>query len=399
MTNINSIVDAVMQRVEAGMVNINWRSYARQASPSQREGSRKGHGTELHGFKEYDPADGDSAADIDHIASASESEDGVFIVRLNKQPAVTSLTVVVDVNDSMKAGTGTSGYKSYLAAIAAGCGISCADKYRDRTSVVTYSNQPITLLKLSDARRALYPAVYACIEDHHGLLEPVSASKQGLAFRLKNLPASLRAGFWQFVAGLKALVSRIGDGFNVKKLVKALAKPDSSGGGLAISLRETNRQMRGVFLIVSDFVNLSDEDWDELQVCACDHDTVVVFIQDKRERELPRAPFPGMSYRVTDFRGQSVALWIVPDRLPFGLRHIGKAFGFLFGPLRFLLAKPFAWVFGTKTTREQWAENFKVHEDAILRRLQECGVTTVVMRTDDEEAVVQLLKVLASTSR
>ncbi|MDR3613191.1 MAG: hypothetical protein P4L53_06475 [Candidatus Obscuribacterales bacterium] len=397
MMNINSIVDAVMQKVETGMVNINWRSYARQASPSQREGSRKGHGTELHGFKEYDPADGDSAGDIDHIASASESEDGVFILRINKQPAVTSLTVVVDVNDSMKAGTGTSGYKSYLAAIAAGCGISCADKYRDRTSVVTYSNQPITLMKLADARRALYPAVHACIEDHHALLEyAATAPKQSLLSRLKNLPASLRTGFSSLVASLKKLIVRIRAGFNWKGLVKTLAKPDSSGGGLSISLRETNRQMRGVFLIVSDFVNMNDEDWFELQACGSDHDTVAVFVQDKRERELPRAPFPGMSYRVTDFRGQSVALWIVPDRLPFGLRQIGKALGFLFG---WLLAKPFAWVFGKRTTREQWAENFKVYEDAILRRLQECGVNTVVMRTDDEEAVAQLLQVLASTSR
>jgi hypothetical protein len=397
MTNINSIVDAVMQKVEAGMVNINWRSYARQASPSQREGSRKGHGTELYGFKEYDPADGDSAGDIDHIASASESEDGVFILRIHKQPAVTSLTVVVDVNDSLKSGTGIGGYKSYLAAIAAGCGVSCADKYRDRASVVTYSNQPITILKLADARRALFPAVHACIEDHHGLLEHgFRAPRKAFISRLKELPALLRTAFSSSFDVLKSLFHRFSAIFNWKQLVKNLVQPAKSGGGLAISLRETNRQMRSVFLIASDFVNMNDEDWDELQACASEHDTVAVFVQDKRERELPRAPFPGMSYRVTDFRGQSVALWIVPDRLPFGLRHISKALGFLFG---WLLAKPFAWIFGTRTTREQWAENFKVYEDAILRRLQECGVTTVVMRTDDEEAVIQLLQVLASTSR
>jgi uncharacterized protein (DUF58 family) len=396
MMDINSIVDTVMQRVESGMVNIKWRSYARQASPSQREGSRKGDGTDLHGYKEYDPADGDSAADIDHVASASESEDGVFILRVNKQPAITSVVLIVDVNETMKDGSGISGYKGYLGAIAAGSSIRCAEKYRDRASVITYSNQPITYLKLTDPKRVLYPAVHACLEDHHDLLATVyGVQKTSLMFKLKNLPASLRAAFFKTFASLKTILPRLVRGLKLKRLVAGTVKTDT-GGGLAISLRETNTKMRSVFVVVSDLINNNDEDWDELQACASDHDTVVVFIQDKRERELPKAPFLGMSYRVTDFRGQSLLLWIVPDSLPWGLRHIGKAFGFLFG---WLLAKPFAWVFGKMTTREKWAENFRVYEEGILRRLQECGVTTVVLRTDDDEAVGELLQVLASTSR
>jgi uncharacterized protein (DUF58 family) len=335
---IADVVDHIQERVAAGSLEINWRSAATQAASGQRRGSRKGPGFEHHGFKEYDPADGDQAAHIDPSASAAESEDDVYIVRLYKRPRLTSLNVLVDVNPSMNMGTLSAGFKSYLAAIACGCGIKAAEKSMDRVSVVTYGDQPISIYKLKDAKAVYFQALYAAVED-------------------RKLPSAPASSDDDVACG-------------------------AEGGGLSLALEMTQRDLRSVYMVVSDFVNMNESDWDALQTCGSAHDTIAVYVQDRRERELPRVPWPGMNFALVDYRGRKASFWIAPDK----------------SPLWFL--KGLSWLFGAVTTREQYAANFKAYEDKILSRLQECGVTTVVVSTDDEdEAIQQLLQVLASKTR
>jgi uncharacterized protein (DUF58 family) len=335
----DQVVDHILGKIATGALDINWCSTANMSSSSQRKGSRKGPGFEHHSFKEYDPADGDQASHIDFNASAGESEDNL-IVRVYKRPRVTCLTVLLDVNSSMNTGSVT--FKSYLAAVAAGCGIKAAEKTRDSSAFVTYAEQPITIFKLMNPVKLFMQAMYAAIEDRR---LPISSAHDD-------------------EAGTK-------DKHHF-----------ADGGGLALSLETTQRKSRSVYVIVSDFVNMNEEDWDALQHCGSNHDVIAVYVQDKRERELPVVPWPGMYYSLLDYRGQTASFWIAPDK----------------SPLWFL--KSLRRLFGTVKTREQFAENFKRYEAGILDRLQECGVTTTVLRTDDEdEAMQQLLQVLASKSR
>jgi uncharacterized protein (DUF58 family) len=361
---IDQVVDHILERISSAALDINWRSTATMSTASQRKGNRKGPGFEIHGYKEYDPADGDQANHIDFNASAAES-DGTLIVRVYKRPRVTCLTVLLDVNESMN--TGSSTFKSYLGAIAAGCGIKAAEKAKDMSSLVTYAEQPISIFKLMSPSRLLMPGLYAAIEDRR---LPTPASDE----EIKDFRARVMAMVRKF--GESAMES-VRHTFS-KQLFKS--RPPE-GGGLALALQTTHRGLRSVFTVVSDFVNMSEEDWDALQNCGSTHDVVAVYVQDKRERELPTVPWPGMYYSLVDYRGETVSFWIAPDRSPvWFLKSLRK-------------------IFGSVTTRQQFEENFKRYEDRILTRLQDCGVTTVVVRTDDEEAIQQLLQVLASKTR
>jgi uncharacterized protein (DUF58 family) len=361
---IDQVVDHILERISANALEINWRSAATLSSATQRRGNRKGPGFELHGFKEYDAADGDQANHIDFNASAASS-DHTLIVKVYKRPRVTCLTVLLDVNESMN--TGSVSFKSYMGAIVAGCGIKAAEKSRDRSSFVTYAEQPISIFKLMNPLSLLLQAVYAAIEDRR-LPQPFNGDTSDWRSRLM---AMMRHAWQNAISNWKRISS--------KELFTG--KP-AEGGGLSLALQVTQRALRSVYMVVSDFVNMNEEDWDTLQSLGSNHDVIAVYVQDERERKLPTVPWPGMYFSLVDYRGEKVSFWIAPDRSP-----------------RWFL-KSLSRIFGSVTTREQFAENFKRYEEGILNRLQECGVTTVVVRTDDEdEAIQQLLQVLASKSR
>jgi hypothetical protein len=362
--NIEEVVDHILDRIESVSLNINWRSAASLATASQRKGNRKGPGFEVHGYKKYDPTDGDQANHIDFNASATESDD-TLIVRVYKRPRVTALTVLLDVNESMN--TGSSTFKSYLGAIATGCGIKAAEKAKDQSTLVTYAEQPISIFKLMSPHRLLMQGLYAAIEDRR---LPIPASDD----EVQEFRARVMSMVRKFGASAMESVRHT---FS-KQLFKA--KPPE-GGGLSLALQASHRGMRGVFMVVSDFINMNEEDWDSLQNCGNTHDVVAVYVQDKRERELPVVPWPGMYYSLVDYRGETVSFWIAPDRSPvWFLKSLRK-------------------IFGSVTTRKQYEDNFKRYEEGILGRLQECGVTTIIVRTDEEESIQELLQVLASKTR
>jgi uncharacterized protein (DUF58 family) len=362
--NIEEVVDHILGRISSVALDINWRSSASLATASQRKGNRKGPGFEVHGYKQYDPTDGDQANHIDFNASATES-DGTLIVRVYKRPRVTALTVLLDVNESMN--TGSSTFKSYLGAIATGCGIKAAEKAKDQCTLVTYAEQPISIFKLMSPQRLLMQGLYSAIEDRR-LPTPLNEEE------VKEFRARVTAMVRKF--GESALES-VRQTFS-KQLFKS--RPPE-GGGLSLAMQASHRGFRSVFMVVSDFINMNEEDWDSLQNCGTNHDVVAVYVQDKRERELPVVPWPGMYYSLVDYRGETVSFWIAPDK----------------SPIWFL--KSLRKIFGSVTTRKQYEENFKRYEEGILERLQGCGVTTVVVRTDEEESIQELLQVLASKTR
>lgn len=343
----------IRRMLDSGEINIRWASGELYTSPSQRRSKRKGAGLQYLGQKVYDPADGDDQRRIDQPASAAEAEDEFgdsdFIVQIFKSPRIIRMNVLLDVNKSMNLGT-KGMLKSVLAALCAGAGIKSAQDSNDQAGFVTYTHQPVSSFKAQNALRLLTPALIKAVEDRDFV---------------EDEPAEINWRRWFSGAG-KRLTS----------------EAPSEGGGLEKALQLVQRKIKNVVLVVSDFANMNEDDWEALRISGIQHDTVVVFVQDRRERELPKAPWPGMHYTLEDFRGETKSFWVAPDNAP----------QWYLNQMRRLL--------GSVTTRKEFAENWERHEARILERLQECGVNSLIVSTDESgNGVRDLLAMLASKLR
>lgn len=335
-TTLDQALD-VRRRIIDCAIGIRWASSEMLASPADRKSNRRGTGDDHDGLKEYEP--GDDLRHADWAATAATGDPNTVIIKTFYEPRVVRFNVLLDVFPSMNFGTSGT-LKGRLAALCAACGIYSAGKMKDRVSYVTYTSQPETIRKNQGASRVLTDFLIHALEDG-------------------------RAG--------------------------ADEANEIEGGGLAASFNSVRTEHRAIVLVVSDFVNMSEDDWEALRVSGFKNDTIAVFVQDRRERELPEVPWPGASYSFEDYRGKNITLWVSPDNPPklvSGLTSvIGSAAAKLTGA-------------SAVTTRAQYAENFRKHEAAILDRLEGYGIKTVVVSTEQEEdAVHQVLRVLANKTR
>lgn len=345
------VVLQIKRMLDGKGVNVRWASGDVFTSPSLRKSKRKGVGIQYFGQKIYDPADGDDPRRIDYNATAAEPEDESgdqqMIVQTYKSPRIIRMHVLLDVNKSMNMGTkGT--LKSVLAAACAGSGIFSARKFNDQASFATYTHKPVSVFKLQNAARLLTPALVRAVED-------------------RDFIEAESSGSWS-----ARLLGR----------EQEVSETASQEGGLALALQTVPSRTHSVLLVVTDFANMNEDDWEALRVAGIRHDTICVFVQDRRERELPKAPWPGMSYTLEDFRGETRSFWVAPDNSPhWYLKQLRR-------------------LFGSVTTAREYAENWQRHEEHILERLQECGVNPVIVSTDESDRAVQdLLAMLASKLR
>lgn len=328
----------IRKRINQCKIGIRWPSSEMQVSAGDRRSARRGPGDEHDSMKEYEP--GDDLRHIDWAATAEESDRDTIIIKTFFEPRVVRFSVLLDLNRSMNFGTSGS-LKSRLGALSAACGIYSAAKMKDRVSYVTYDNAPLTIRKNQGASRVLTDFLIHAIED----------GKQDLAVSEKN----------------------------------------QSGGGLAAAFNSVRKEHRGLVLVVSDFVNMSEDDWEALRISGFKNDTIAVFVQDLRERELPETPWPGASYTFEDWSGRSKTLWVAPDQTPSMLSGITSGIGKLAARLSGAEAM---------TTREQYRQNFRKHEAAVLDRLESYGIKPVVVSTEaEEDGVRSLLRLLASKLR
>ena len=330
------IVLEIRRLLNDGEMKIRWPSNEMLASSNERRSNRRGAGDEHDSHKEYEP--GDDLRHTDWIASAAGDE---LIIKTFFEPKVVRFNVLLDVSPSMSFGT-TGTLKSRLAALCAGCGIQTAGKVKDRVSYVTFADAPVTIRKSQGASRILTDFLLHAVEDGAVNGDQPAASE--------------------------------GSG--------------TDGGGLAAAYINVSKQHRGVVLLVSDFVNMSEEDWEALRISGFKHDTIAVFVQDLRERELPEVPWPGASYSFEDFRGNTKTLWVKPDNTPKYLAGLTNT-----------IAATAARVSGADaiTTRDEYRQNFKRHEAQILERLESYGIKTVVVSTEaEQDAVIAVLRVLAN---
>jgi len=367
----DDLVLEIKERVQACALNINWPGTSTTASPASRRAIRRGDGETHEGFKVFEPGE-DNPAHIDQTQTAMHPNPDEFIVRTFRRSPSTVLNVLLKVGKSMNMGSmGLT--KNTIGAVCAACGIVAADEGGDRVSFVTFADEPITSIKPGLAKRVFTLALFAAVEDRQ--VEETGATAVTGNWQEK-LAAWARHQWQQAITGLKNLPARF------KKQWGWLDEDDTSNGGaLASALIIARRPERSVYLIVSDFTNMNEEDWEALETAGARHDTMAVFVKDPREENLPKAPWPGVSITLEDYRGERMNIWIAPDNSPRWYLS--------------LLRK----LFGAVTTAKQWNENWVRHEEKILSRLQERGINALVMSTDDEEAIHELLHLLASKSR
>lgn len=325
------IVTELRRKIVDGSLGIRWPSSEMLASSVDRRSNRRGPGDEFDALKEYEA--GDDLKQVDWIATQMT---GDLMIKNFYEPKVVRFNVLLDVNPSMSFGT-VSSLKSRLAALCAGCGIYTAGKMKDRVSYATFSNEPKTVRKGQAASRILMDFLMRAVDDSRDAAE---------------------------------------------------ANEKSAGGGMEAAFNTLAKQHRSVVLLVSDFVNMSEDDWEALRVSGFKHDTIAVFVQDLRERELPEVPWPGASYSFEDSAGNSKTIWVAPDNPP---KYLAAITGFV-AKIAARLMKA-----DSVTTREKYRENFRAHEAAILDRLESYGIKSVVVSTEAEMDNVQaLLRVLAN---
>lgn len=303
------------------------------SSAIDRRSTRRGSGDEHDSMKEYEP--GDDLRQVDHFATAAAGDPDSIIIKTFYEPKVVLFNVLLDVNPSMNFGTkGT--LKSRLAALCAACGIYSAVKTNDRVSYANYAAEPVTIRKNQGGSRVLTDFLIHSIED-----------------------------------GPEAAQAELGE-----------------GGGLEAAFNALRGSNRSLVLLVTDFIKMSDNDWEALRVSGFKNDTVAVFVQDLRERELPEVPWPGASYTFEDYRGEEKTIWVTPD----------GADSWISRGIANVMAKITR--ASEISSRKQYRENFQKHADKVLDRLESYGVKTVVVSTEDEETGVRsLLRLLANKVR
>ncbi len=220
----------ISRKVLAVSIPVGWKSRHPLPRVGQRKSRSKGSdGYEILTREEYVP--GDSPRDIDWIASAQGNDDTLYTMHYEETHNI-DVVLLVDVGRSMHFGS-TRVEKRVLSAELAGSIIASAGKTDDSVRVICYSNSQVEARLPSRAAKSTFSQALVSILE-------TEAKQEG------------------------ATVST----------------------GLARAIRELPRR-RSLLFILSDFINLTDEEKRALKKASSLHDLVCVVIQDERERALP----------------------------------------------------------------------------------------------------------------
>jgi len=326
-----AIVREIRGLIDQTLIGISWPSDELQTSYSERSSRRHGPGEEERGMKQYEV--GDDINNIHLAATLASTDPDEILIRTFFHARVLRFNVLLDVGASMHFGTHNT-LKTRLGAACAGAGLQSAIQAQDIPSYITFANRPLTSRIEQNSSDLLFESLMHFVGD-----------------------------------GSRAYAS------NAEKPV---------GGGIAKSYEAVRDLDRSVNMVVSDFAFVNASDWEALRLMGAQHDTIAVFVQDPRERELPEVPWPGATYEFEDAQGTAKSIWVTPARLP--------------GWLSALMGKL---TFGkTVTSRQEYSENFKRHEEAVIARLKKCGITPVIVSTEKaKDDVRKLVRQLARETR
>jgi len=285
----------IAKRIVAHAIPIRWRSSSQMPGAGERKSfSRGSNGYDVVARVEYEP--GDDPRDIDWAATA-QTGGRIVLTTQYQEPREIKVFCLVDVNPTMDYGTNRVN-KRELAAELCGSVIKSAEETNDKVGFVAYSTKAV-----------------------EAQLSPRAAQ----------------------VAFMPALVG----------LLEAPGNKTGTSSGLKGALSLLPRQKSLVF-IISDFLNLTDDEKLALKHASHAHDVICLVVQDRRERELPAPLFSWFPWELITLRdittGQRRSIWL------------------------------------TKHNRRVWAENFQKHSDALLEFFKSAHCDRAIFSTEEGEA-------------
>lgn len=295
-SDTEALIAAIEERVEAAAINIRWKTGRSLGSIGERRSKSKGEGMEFLELDDYQPGDN---VRLIHWPSTAKTGGRRPIKVVKQEERRIDCYVLANIDPSMNFGTIRCSKRMVAAEMTATIFYS-VHKTRDRAGLIPYSRWGIEgdVILAGNVRKRIYPALT-------GILETEAVATTG--------------------------------------------KP--AAGGLASALAELPPH-RSLVFVVSDFLMMAERDWDELANAAVDHDIIAVYVQDLRERELPKVWWPGCAYELQDYDGNSVLIWNSPRK------------------------------------RRQYAEAFRLHEARVTAALTERQCQLVTVSTEQGDAAM-----------
>lgn len=291
----------ILERVAFAAIPITWKSDNPLPGVGERKSNFSGPG---YDFREIDLfIDGDDVRHINWAVTARSSDEDEIWKNVHQEEKEVKSFVLAKVGGSMDFGTDRT-TKRMLAAEMMASILFALDKTRDKAGLILYTRDtPIYDHPSRSAMSVLYPGLTEILEADTSKQPAYASHGDGLAKALSGLPVS-----------------------------------------------------RSLVFIVSDFLDMSKKDWDELANTAVYHDVICIYVQDRREIELPKPSGllgrVGWFYNLSDCDGKS------------------------------------QWIWNSPRTRREYAANFREHEATVLAALKErmCECLTVV--TDEGDAAI-----------
>lgn len=298
-------IDAILQRVAYCAIPVSWRTDNPFPGVGNRQGVRRGPGLDFLGTTLFQ--DGDDERHINWVATAQAGDDDEIYKTIYRQRKEIKAHIFVDVGLSMQYGTQRSTKCGVAAEVVASIHYAL-DKTRDKVGCTLFTRDTVhETLPTRPARLNLMPSLVEILEADVSSSSPVDGKP--------------------------------GDG-----LTKAVSTLPNS---------------RQLVFVISDFLNMSARDWESLGHLAATHDVLCIYVQDRRERQLPEPESGdwlgrlGYFYRIEDASGES------------------------------------KWVWNNARTRQKWRDNWLAHEATVRASIEACGCDLIVLSTEEEESAIE----------
>jgi len=335
MSNKNTIeelIEAVEARAIQCPIPIRFRSSQNLGGAGERNSRSRGfNGFDLVTQREYQH--GDDVKKIDWAATARTGGQKIFVSQFY-EPREVKFYILVDSKLTMDFGSVRT-TKRMLAAELAASILKSARKTNDKVGYITYSEDRIEAM----SKRAKFVGAMKS-EALRNIIEP--------GVRPITHEAPVKA------------VGQRADLVDVEGLID---QPGEKLTGLQQALRFVRRQSKSLVFVISDFIDLSEAELNDLASASARHDVVCMHVQDRRERELPDT---WGVFVLEDIRkGARKAIWLWPKWWPFQRRD--------------------------NTVREQFTANFNNRRNAMFEFFKDNNIKWEEFSTEEGTAATPKL--------
>ena len=276
-TYVQELISSVEERAINSPVSVNWRSGQAMVGAGARNSRSRGfNGYDLYSVREYQY--GDDVRKIDWAATARTGGQKVFVSQFY-EPREVKFFILVDSKLTMDYGTART-TKRMLAAELACSILKSARKTNDKVGYIVY--------------------------DEKGIQARSSRAKFVQGVQQEALRSIVEPGVAHLFPQEKAADGLIDE--------EAFDSAGNRMSGLQQALAYVRRQSRSLVFVISDFIDLSEVEKEELEYTAGKHELIAMYVQDRRERELPHT---WGIYMLEDIRkGNRKAIWLPPKWWP-----------------------------------------------------------------------------------